>query len=400
MTKTIRTLSLIAVGLLGANAFAAEGYFGAQLADHESNGAEIVALLPDSPAANAGFREGDHITGAGGTEIDNAETLAAQLRSFGANRTIEVRYIRGGVEQQAQLTLGRNPWQNANQPDDDPDLHTVQIRIDIAYAGTADEKQRLDLYLPQSDVAVPGMLWIHGGGWSTGDRANERALALRFAERGIAVAAISYRLSAGDWADPSLPSEGVQHPAHAQDAAAAFSWLHDNAEALGINPNALYVSGHSSGGHLAALLATDKRYLSHHGLRTSALAGALPVGGAYDIADYHAALTQGDDPAMGEAHIRAVFGTTEQEWLDASPTQFVGETRIPMLVVVEEQDAFERYADRLRSAAATAGRSNVEFYQAQGRRHGNVVLLMSGRHADSVRARMLRFMEANASPVS
>ena len=126
MIRIIRNISLIAVGLIWPYAFASEGYFGAQLADHESNGAEIVALLPDSPAANAGFRAGDQIIQAGGTAVGNAQALAAELRSFGAGRTIEVRYVREDVERQTQLTLGRNPWQNADQPDDDDETITTE----------------------------------------------------------------------------------------------------------------------------------------------------------------------------------------------------------------------------------------------------------------------------------
>ena len=227
------------------------------------------------------------------------------------------------------------------------------------------------------------MLWIHGGGWSFGDRANERALALRFAERGIAVAAMSYRLCDGRWADPEAPTSDFKHPTHINDVADAFAWLHRNATALSIDAGALFVAGHSSGGHLAALLATDARHLEARGLGLGDIAAALPIGGAYDIPDYHAALTAGDDAELGTQHIHAVFGNDEAAWRDASPTHHLAASEVPMLVVVEEQAGFQRYAKRLDDAARAHGRENVELFPADGRTHGNVILLMSGRHADS-----------------
>ena len=59
-------------------------------------------------------------------------------------------------------------------------------------------------------------MWIHGGGWSIGDRSDATALALRFAERGLAVAAISHRLSNAAWLNPEASQSGVVHPAHVQ----------------------------------------------------------------------------------------------------------------------------------------------------------------------------------------
>src|SRR6185295_9736276 len=121
---------------------------------------------------------------------------------------------------------------------------------DLAYADGGDAKQKLDLYLPPDAKNAPIVMWIHGGGWKWGDRAQYRELGRRFAEAGIGFAAISYRLS-----------PKVKHPAHIEDCARAFAWLRAHAAEYGGDPDRLFVSGQSAGGHLSALLALDPSYL-------------------------------------------------------------------------------------------------------------------------------------------
>ncbi len=141
-------------------------------------------------------------------------------------------------------------------------------------------------------------------------------------------------------------------------------------------------------------MRSDVRYLKARGLDLQQVAGAIPISGAYDIPDYHKALKRGD-PELGEAHIRAVFGDSREQWLHASPTEFLTQSSVPMLVVVEEQAGFQRYARRLAKAAKKAERSNIRLLDAKGRTHSNVLLMMSGRHDDEVRNEIVAFMRAS-----
>ena len=381
---------------------AVQGYFGAQLTEvleadvpaaqaEDIRGVLVLTVLPESPAAAAGFAANDIILAVGGVPMVGPTETARHLASLGAGAEVEVQFMRNAEQHSTKLRLGINPWQNADQPDPSEAYFGVREYADLAYGG--DDRHKLDLYVPDTGEPMPMLLWIHGGGWSFGDRKQDRSLALRLAERGVAVASMSYRLSAGRWADPNAPAQGVVHPAHINDVADAFVWLQAQAQRYGYDETALYVGGHSAGGHLAALLATDADYLRARGASLEAVAGAVPIGGAYDIPDYHAALISGD-PEMGQAHIEAVFGKDPLGWVKASPTAFIETSAVPMLVVVEEQAGFERYARRLEVEAHAAGRDNVAFLSAKGRTHGNVLLLMSGRHEDSVRHAILRFLHS------
>jgi acetyl esterase/lipase len=155
----------------------------------------------------------------------------------------------------------------------------VEVRADIPYSSD----QMLDLYLPKDKQNFPVMLFIYGGSWRTGDRSTYRALGNRFARAGIAVAIPSYRLM------PKNP-----HPAQIEDIAAAFAWVHSNIAQYGGDPARMYVSGHSAGGHLAALLALDEKYLRKFDLSPSAIRGVVSMSGVYDVDNLAVFQAEGD----------------------------------------------------------------------------------------------------------
>ena len=175
-------------------------------------------------------------------------------------------------------------------PASEEKLLEVHVVRDLPYVAGEEvgDRRKLDLYLPKGDGPWPVLLWIHGGAWAVGHRKDEEALARRFAERGIAVAVADHRMSKALWMDAKL-DEGVEHPVHVKDCATAFAWLVANAGERKLDPKRMYVGGFSSGAHLTALLATDPKYLKAHGLEPSNIRGALPVGGAYDMAAYYEA---------------------------------------------------------------------------------------------------------------
>ena len=200
-----------------------------------------------------------------------------------------------------------------------------------------DSLQRLNLLLPEGVEKPPLLLWIGGGAWSFVDRHMEMNLARKFAREGIAVASVGHRLSKGLFKEPTR-THGVQHPAHIEDIAAAFRWLYDHAEEYGYSQENLFVSGFSSGGHLSALLAMNGRYLSAHGLTTRHIKAVLPVAGAYDINDYHSVFLNHENPetrTLADTHVKDVFGDTEVDFTDASPTTYMDQLNVPMLLISE-----------------------------------------------------------------
>jgi len=266
--------------------------------------------------------------------------------------------------------------------------------LDLAYfdgEGFSDEKHRLDLIVPTDQPPVATMLWIHGGAWAFGDRKDDLDLARAFAREGVAVAAMSYRLSRGDWRGEAFPATGVQHPEHIKDVARAFAWLHDNANTYGLDTDQFVVSGFSAGGHLSALLAMDARYLGAHGLSVSDMRAAIPVAGGYDLEGYYQAIEAGlgEDTAIG--HVLGVFGPRDG-LADASPMSYLPNASIPMLVLTERETAvYTRVFDQ---AVAEIGKSDlISFSYYDDETHASLLASLS-REDSPARDEMLAFIAA------
>lgn len=265
---------------------------------------------------------------------------------------------------------------------------------DIIYydgEGFSDEKHRLDLVLPSEHPPKATMLWIHGGAWAFGDRKNDLNLARAFARDGVAVASMSYRLSPGNWRGEEFPSTGVQHPEHIKDVARAFSWLHDNADEYGLDTSNLFVSGFSAGGHLAALLAMDDRYLAEQGLDRSSLKAAIPVAGGYDLEAYYQAIEEGLGQDIAIGHVLGVFGPRDS-LPDASPLTYLRDAIIPMLVLTEGETAdYTRLFDKAVTEAGKADLIQFSYYDEET--HASLLASLSLENSPA-RDEMLEFIHS------
>jgi acetyl esterase/lipase len=211
--------------------------------------------------------------------------------------------------------------------------------------GVAPRLTSLDVYPMRAGCDAPVLVWVHGGGWQTGDKANQvRDKARLAAEHGWVLVSVNYRLT-----DPASPTP-VVYPTHNEDVAAAIAWVHDHVADDGGDPSRIAILGHSAGAQIVASIATDERYLEAHGLGLSDLrcAGALDTEG-FDVASR---ATRG----LGAALYRAAFGDDPATWSDASPLLHVASGKgIPSFLVVERgtatrRAAQQRFADALRAA--------------------------------------------------
>ena len=79
-----------------------------------------------------------------------------------------------------------------------------------------------------------------------------------------------------------------QFPAAEQDVAAAVAWTYRHVAEYGGDPERLLVAGHSSGGHLTALVATDSSYLEKHDLAAAqVIKGIVSLSGVMDVEDFY-----------------------------------------------------------------------------------------------------------------
>lgn len=121
----------------------------------------------------------------------------------------------------------------------------VSTHLDLEYARIGTRSLKLDLYLPSAADPAPCVVWFHWGGWRDGAKHVAKPDAMDLAARGIAVASIEYRLSAE-----------AKWPSQIHDAKGAVRWLRAHATRYRLDPDRFAAFGHSSGGHLAAMLGT------------------------------------------------------------------------------------------------------------------------------------------------
>jgi len=124
-----------------------------------------------------------------------------------------------------------------------PESIGVVVRKGVEYGRVGERALLLDLYtLPDINEPAPGLIFIHGGGWSKGDRGDYAYYCTRFAKRGYIVATVSYRLS-GE----------AKFPAAVQDVKCAVRWMRANSKKNKMDPNRIAVMGGSAGGYLALM---------------------------------------------------------------------------------------------------------------------------------------------------
>lgn len=155
----------------------------------------------------------------------------------------------------------------------------VPLVADVPYVADGHQRQTLDIYTPPEnekepvEEARPVVFWIHGGGWQTGDKGDVGLKPQVLTKRGFVFVSANYRL---------LPE--VSMDVLVRDVATAVGWVHRHIAEYGGDPNRVILGGHSAGAQLAALLATDERYLQEQRVPQRILKGCVAVDGdTYDI---------------------------------------------------------------------------------------------------------------------
>lgn len=224
------------------------------------------------------------------------------------------------------------------------------IERDLAFGPAG--RHRLDLYRPAAaGDPRPVILFLYGGGWNKGNRADYVFLAEPLARAGFLVAVADYRL----WPE-------VSFPAFIEDAARALAWLKASAGDRGGDPARLLVLGHSAGAYNALLLALDRRYLAAEGLSPDAITAVMGLAGpyAFNPLDYDST--------------RPVFdvGCPVEE---LKPISFVSESAPPTLLLhgLEDTTVYPRNTETLAAALDAAGATvDARLYPSLG--HFGIVL--------------------------
>lgn len=244
------------------------------------------------------------------------------------------------------------------------------VKPDIAYGGGP--RARLDLYVPDGlNAPAPVILFFYGGSWQSGTKNIYRAFGQAFASAGIIAAVADYRL---------YPQ--VKYPAFVEDGALALRFVHERIAEHGGDPARLFLSGHSAGAYIAAMLACNPSHLGD--ARYEWIRGMVGIAGPYDFLPLR-------DPALID-----IFGGDRVS--ATQPIEYAANRAAPMLLAHGTADSTvgagnsRRMAKRLREAG-----NSVELIEYKGASHLGIILSLAHgfRGNTSLHADMLRFIASH-----
>ena len=212
------------------------------------------------------------------------------------------------------------------------------------------EKQ-LNVFAPKGAKDLPVLIFIHGGSWKSGNKEIYDFLGSRMARKEVVTVIIDY---------PLAPANQIQSMELA--AVQSVIWTRKNIEKYGGDPNQIFISGHSAGGHLAALMATkeDDFLLSE---MENPLKGAILIDPAGLDMHWFLQETKGTDE--GDKYLGA-FTEDPEVWKAASPIYFLEGQNMPILIMEGENTypGIRLTVDRFRKEADKKGvELDYEYYK-------------------------------------
>lgn len=236
---------------------------------------------------------------------------------------------------------------------------TPEVHRDLFYSEAKNKLQSLDVYSPPDGKDHPVIVWIHGGGWSKGDKASLQQKPQAFVDKGFVLVSVNYRLV------PAVTVKDLM-----ADLAQSVRWVRDHAAEHRGDPNSLIIMGHSAGAHLAALLCTDDRYLKAADVPMTSLKGCVPLDvSAYDIPKRIHDVDDGISKTF-----KTIFGTEEAAQREVSPVHYVSKDKgIPPFLILHVASRDDTKAQ----AHWIAGKlieSNIaaRVVAAEGKTHGTI----------------------------
>ncbi|BBK34077.1 arylformamidase [Stella humosa] len=222
-------------------------------------------------------------------------------------------------------------------------VRELPAHLDVPYG--PGPRERADIFPAPAGVR-PIHLFIHGGYWRAHRKEDYRFVAAATAAAGWATVVVEYDLA---------PAVTIDHIVDQMRRAVA--WVHRNAGTFGGDPARLIVSGHSAGGHLAAMMA-----LADWG-GPPPLRGCLAISGVFDLDPIRATSINADLRLDAAAAARL------------SPVVHAGSGRVPIALAVgaDETDAFLEQSQHFADALASHRWQPPPMVLA-GRNHYDVVL--------------------------
>ena len=225
----------------------------------------------------------------------------------------------------------------------------IEVIKDIEYNNIDGTPLQLDIYR-QKNIATPAPLivFLHGGGWVKGNRADMAVLLLEFAKRGYITATVSYRLRR-------------PYPECVEDISDAVNWFFLHGDEYGYDPDRIALVGASAGAHLAMLASygwKDKimnRDSAKSSRRIKAVVNIFgPVDMTTDFARNHSTAT---------SFMARSYAEAPELYKEASPIEYLDKSSPPTMIIHGTSDELvpNSQADQLKGRLDSLGVPCVDY---------------------------------------
>jgi len=208
---------------------------------------------------------------------------------------------------------------------------------------------KLDMYIPNSNKALPVIIWFHGGGLKAGTKEISEELK----NDKFIIVSVEYRLS-----------PKVKSPVFIEDAAASVAWVFNNIQQYGGDTSKIFLSGHSAGGYLAMMLTMDESWLLKQHISNSRIKAAIPL--SPQVITHFTIRAENNikdiQPVINEFAPMNFIKSTTPIIIDIT-----GDRELELLGRYEENAYFVRMMK-------LAGNKNISLYELQGFSHGAMYL--------------------------
>ena len=195
---------------------------------------------------------------------------------------------------------------------------TVHRDKNIVYSSTAGKKsQTLNIFAPKKNKEPKQVLiFVYGGSWNSGRKELYSFLGNRMARKNVVTVIVDY---------PKSPA--ATYDEMANDVAKAVKWAESNIIDYGGDPKEIFISGHSAGGHLAALVGIKNEYFFNAGINNP-LKGIILIDAAgLDMYGY----LKNENFKDGNSYLKT-FTNNPLTWKKASPIYFLHDSMPPFLI--------------------------------------------------------------------
>ncbi|MDH6252518.1 acetyl esterase [Chryseobacterium sp. H1D6B] len=206
-------------------------------------------------------------------------------------------------------------------PLDRPVPANIGIDKDVEYANIDGISLKADVYYPLDKTQTyPGIALVHGAGWISGSKDNEKYMAQELASRGYVAIAVGYRLA-----------DTAKYPAGVEDIEQALKWLKKNKKKYSLNQHKMAVLGESAGAQMATLVGVKSK---------NKINVIINIDGIVSFIHPEA-----EESTYASYWLGGDRDVNLKKWTEASPLEYINKNTPPTLFINSSQPRFHAGRD-------------------------------------------------------